>query len=55
MKRYLTYLSLKLILISSKMRPNMMQEAVFKWTCVGGSDFLWDIRVHHETPSAPFW
>lgn len=54
-RRLLTYLSLKLVLISSKLRPTIMREAVFRWSTVGGCDFLWDLRLLREAPSAPFW
>ena len=29
---YLTYISLKIIFIESKMKPNIIKNAIFKWT-----------------------
>ena len=54
-KHYLIYLTLKIIFISSKTRPNIMSEAIFKWSCVRNNDFLWDVRVIKYEKSAPYW
>lgn len=47
-KLYLTYLSVKMILISSKFKNKIMKQTIFKWTCVKGNDFLWDLRIVEE-------
>lgn len=44
-KLYLTYLSLKIIFVSSKLKPDIIKESVFKWSCVFTNEFLWDVRV----------
>ena len=46
---------MKIILISSKLKPDIITEGVFKWTCVKANDFLWDIRIIKMEKSAPYW
>jgi hypothetical protein len=51
----LTYLSLKIIFISSKTKSTIIKESVFKWAYVQGTEFLWDIRIQKEVSNAPYW
>lgn len=57
MKRFLTYLSLKIIFIASKMKSTISSEAVFKWAFVNATSeyFLWDFRIQKEVSNAPYW
>ena len=54
-KLLLIYLSLKIIFISSKFKPTIIKESIFKWVCVGNSDFLWDVRIVAREKSSQYW
>jgi hypothetical protein len=55
MQNYLTYVSLKIIFIESKMKPNIIKRAVFKWTYTKTTEFLWDLRVVDTAASSIYW
>ena len=52
---YLTYISLKIIFIESKMKPNIIKNAIFKWTYTKSAQFLWDLRVVDTAVSSIYW
>lgn len=45
MNRYLLYLSYKIVLVSSKINPEIINNAIFKFAVVDKKVYLFDVRV----------
>lgn len=55
MNRYLLYLSYKIVLVSSKINSEIINNAIFKYAVVDKKVYLFDLRVKELGTGVKYW